>query len=134
MSYSLLFICRSGLGAQLDKSNSISALQTRRTCITAVETQVSLTTSTFALRHLTVPAELVLRCRRPYFAEMATVRRPHCVLIRTPSDSFCFVHVHSARRCSALKAIRTRLKRCHCDATAMLRLYCERLGVQNFQV
>ena len=32
------------------------------------------------------PVELLLHCRRPYWAAMVTLRRIHCSLIRMPSD------------------------------------------------
>ena len=40
---------------------------------------------------------------------MVTLRRPHCALIRTPSDVVCFEHVQIARRRSAFYAIPQRL-------------------------
>ena len=58
------------------------------------------TTTAFAQRPLCTFAELLLHCRRPQCAAMATLRRPHCTLIRMPSNSICFEH---AKVCSVIR-------------------------------
>ena len=97
--------------------------------------QTPRTTAAFAQRPLYVPAELLLRCRRPFCAAMVTLRRPHCALIRTPCDGVCFEHAQSACRHSAFYAIPQRLLgmplRCcgdACDRTVSTSAFCMFLG------
>ena len=57
---------------------------------------------------LCAPAELMLRCRRPYCAAMVTLRCPLCALLgfeQTPSDGVCFEYAQSAHRRTAFYAI-----------------------------
>ena len=63
---------------------------------------------------------------------MATLRRPHCALIRTPNDGVCFGHAQSARRRSAFYAVPVHLlamslRRCGdaCDRTARISAFPE---------
>ena len=89
-----------------------------------ISVQRPLTTTAFAQRPLCVlcaPAELLLRCRRPYCAVMATLQRPHCTLIRTPSDGN-----RSALVLSML------VKKCAPSLRRCLRSYCTHLGVLHF--
>ena len=70
-----------------------------------ISVQIQRMTSAFAQRPLYAPAEVLLRCRRPYCAAMATTRRPHCALLERPCHGICFEDAQSARRRSAFYAI-----------------------------
>ena len=91
------------------------------------------TTTAFSQRPLCAPAELLMHCRRLYRASMATLRRPHCALIRTPSHGVRFEHAQSAPSfgfpCGYLTAFTG-------DATVLLRRclrsYYAHLGVLHF--
>ena len=96
--------------------------------------QTPQTTMVFAQRPLCLPVELLLRCRR-YCAAIVTLRRAHCALIRTPSDSICFEHAQNACRRSAFYAIPQYLLAMPlhccgdaCDRTACTSAFCIFLG------
>ena len=72
------------------------------------------------------PMELLLHCRRPYCAAMVTLWRPHCALIRTPSDGVCFEHAQNAHCRLAFYAIPQHLLAVplHCCGDACDRTVC----------
>ena len=82
------------------------------------------------------PAELLLRCRRPYCTAMATLRRPHCALIRTPCDRRATAFVLSMFKVRAVARHLCDATASSGDATALLRRclrsYCPHLGVLHF--
>ena len=88
-----------------------------------ISVQTPQTTTAFAQRPLCAPAEpaeLLLRCRRPYCAAMVTIRRPYCGLIRSSNNGVCFEHAQNARRRSKFYAITQRLLAYHCFAAMLL--------------
>ena len=54
----------------------------------AISLQTQRATTSIAQRHVYVPAELLLRCRKPYCVAMVSLLRSHPTLIRTLSHSF----------------------------------------------
>ena len=112
-----------------DPYSDISKNATRTNSTISVQTPR--TTTAFAQRPLCAPAELLLRWRRSYCAAMATLRRPHCTLIRTANHGVCFEHTQSARRRSAYYVVPQRLLamplRCcrdACNRTARTSAFC----------
>ena len=100
-----------------------------------ISVQIPRMTSAFAQRPLCAPAEVLLRCRRPYCAAIATTRRPHCALPELPSHGICFEDAQSARRRSEFYAIPQRPQamplRClgdACDRTVCISAICIFLG------
>ena len=85
---------------------------------------------------LCAPAELLLRCRRPYCAAMVTLRCPLCTLLerRANADRRCLFWVCS--KCAPSLGVLCDPTVSNGDATALLRWclrsYCAHLGVLHF--
>ena len=73
------------------------------------------------------PVEPLLRCRRPYSANMATLRQTI-----GPSDGVCFEHAQRARRRSAFYVTQRRLLVMPLRCCGGLRSYCAHLVVLHF--
>ena len=86
---------------------------TNNQCVCTVFTQRSLCP-------LCAPAELLLRCRRPYCAAMVTLRCPLCALLGRRATVFVLsmLKVRTVARCS-MRSHRVQW-RCHCVAAVML--------------
>ena len=61
----------------------------KKTLCSDISVQMSWLTTAFVPRPLCAPADVLLRCRRPYCAAMTIVRRSH---------GLCFEHAQSVRR------------------------------------
>ena len=92
-------------------------------------------TTGFVQQPLCTPAEVLLPCRRPYCAAMATIRRPHCTLLERHCHGVCFEHAQIMHRQSAFYVIPQHplampLTCCRdaCDGTALTSEICIFLG------
>ena len=102
----------------------------------AVSVQTPRTTTAFAQQPLCAPTELLLCCRRPYFAANMTLRRPLCALLGrlTNAEWRCLFWVCS--KCAPSLGVLCDPTVSNGDATALLRWclrsYCAHLGVLQF--
>ena len=102
----------------------------------AISVQEPLMTTAFAQRPLCAHAEVLLPCRRPYCAAMATIRLPNCALLEHHGNAKPQRLFWACSKCALSVGALCDPTASTCDAIALLRRclrsYCAHLGVLHF--